>query len=102
MKKLIILLIVIGIGLVLIFGGKLLKNTGLTNDDIVSKGFDWVTEKETDEIEMKGKLSFISNTSNTDDGYYYFQSDTEKLLNGKRISHLMYIDFLNLSEILFL
>ena len=49
MKKLIILLIIIGIGLVLIFGGKLLKNTGLTNEDIVSKGFDWVTGKGTDE-----------------------------------------------------
>ena len=68
MKKLIILLIIIGIGLVLIFGGKLLKNTGLTNDDIVSKGFDGVTGKGTDEIEMKVKLSLISNTSNTDDG----------------------------------
>lgn len=99
MKKLIILLIIIGIGLVLIFGGKLLKNTGLTNDDIVSKGFDGVTGKGTDEIEMKGKLSLISNTSNTDDGYYYFQSDTEKLLNGKRIFHLMYIDFATHQEI---
>ena len=48
MKKLIILLIIIVIGLVLIFGGKLLKNTGLTNDDIVSKSFDWVTGKGTD------------------------------------------------------
>ena len=53
MKKLIILLIIIGIGLVLIFGGKLLKNTGLTNDDIVSKGFDGVTGKGTDEMIQK-------------------------------------------------
>jgi len=99
MKKLIILLIIIGIGLVLVFGGKLLKNTGLTNDEMVSKGFDWVTGKGTDEIEMKGKLSLLSKTSNTDDGYYYFQSDAENLLNGKRISHLMYIDFATHQEI---
>jgi len=53
MKKLIILLIIIGIGLVLVFGGKLLKNTGLTNDEMVSKGFDWVTGKGTDELIKK-------------------------------------------------